>query len=196
VLSRVESEQQQLVAAEHDAWRNDVAVDSHRVIALLRQIAKDPRVARFAAWVVRHRDAAPDRSANSQAHRTQQQLALDELAFERHRAPEAANEEVRPETLPRNRITDLAAHVREPRVDDQRDRRIVEEMLVAANLDGDAALARKLFRRLRIFEEMEPVVLFAAVRLAFARAVARQRDRPEFPPARFRRVRAARRAGS
>jgi hypothetical protein len=47
-------------------------------------------------------------------------------------------------------------------------------MLGAADLHAHAALARKIFRRLRIFEQMEPVVLFAAVRLTFARALARE----------------------
>ncbi len=70
----------------------------------------------------------------------------------------------------------MRVQIAHPGIDDDRDRRIVEEVLSAENFDRDPAFRRERLPGPRIAYEMQPVVLLAAVGLTGSRAIVREKS--------------------
>src|SRR5580692_397263 len=128
--------------------------------------------------MVGHGDAALDRRADAQPHRSKLKPCIDERLLQRHgvRAALAPTyEEVRTESFPFNVVAKICVELTQPLVDENRNRRVVEKVLSAANFYANPALLCAGLRVGRIAEEMKMVVLLTAVGLSFARPLERKK---------------------
>ena len=145
--------------------------------------------------MIRDGDAALDRRTHPQLYRPELQLRIDEVALGLRELRCGAHETVGPKAFPFNPVADVPAYVVQPPVDEKRNGRVVEEMVAAMNLHLNGALRRLCRRRFGVGEQMQPVVLFAAICFSDprasaadderARAIARDAGRSSLPPNRW-----------
>ena len=128
--------------------------------------------------VIRHGDAAPDRTAYAQLDASERKTRIHELALGLRERIRSANEKVGPKAFPFDAVSDVLAQLVEPAIDDNRDGSVVEEMSVATHLQLDSALRRRRARRVDPAHPMQALVFLAAIGFSETSASRQDEQRP------------------